>query len=201
MLVFSSIILAAGWYCNLNSHPQVSVPHPPVDTAATQWHKRILSDSSSELEDQTASSYQGCISKASARKWIGYFPSERLWASFNFHRWTSLGVSLSEAYPTQYCCNLRARHPQVRVQIRRQAEALQPPRDLIPRQVEAGRPPKNWVPRQAEACRLPGTPGLGGSLSRLRHDNLSRTRSLGRSRQVDLLGPLDWSWASPRSPV
>ena len=35
---------------------------------------------------------------------------------------TSLGVRLFEAYPTQYCCNLRARHPRVRVQIPRQAE-------------------------------------------------------------------------------
>ena len=76
-LVFCRIILIAGWYCNLKSHPQASVPHPPVDTVATQWHKRILSDFSLELEGRTASSYQGCISKASAGKWIGYFPSER----------------------------------------------------------------------------------------------------------------------------
>ena len=41
----------------------------------------------------------------------------------------------------------------------------------------------------------------GRSPSRLRRDNLSRTRSLGKSRQVDLLGPPDWSWASPRSPA
>jgi len=40
--------------------------------------------------------------------------------SFDFHGWTSLGVSLSEAYPTQNCCNLRARRPRVRVQIPRQ---------------------------------------------------------------------------------
>ena len=33
------------------------------------------------------------------------------------------GWSISEAYPTQYCCNLRVRHPRVRVQILRQAEA------------------------------------------------------------------------------
>ena len=39
--------------------------------------------------------------------------------SFDFYGWTSLGVSLSEAYPTQNCCNLRAG---VRVQITRQAE-------------------------------------------------------------------------------
>ena len=32
-------------------------------------------------------------------------------ASFNFNGWTSLGVSHFEAYPTQYCCNLRARCP------------------------------------------------------------------------------------------
>ena len=29
-----------------------------------------------ELEDQTASRYQGCISRASVGKWIGYFPSK-----------------------------------------------------------------------------------------------------------------------------
>ena len=50
-LVFCRIIVAAGWYCNLNSHPQASVPCPPEDTVATQWHKIILSDFSLELED------------------------------------------------------------------------------------------------------------------------------------------------------
>ena len=79
-----------------------------------QWHKRILSNFSLDLEDQIASSYQGCILSASVKKWIGYFPSERQWwqggkekrkkkkkASFNFHGWTSLGESLFEAlsYP------------------------------------------------------------------------------------------------------
>ena len=61
--VFCRIILTAGWYCNLNSHPQASVPCPPKDTMAMQWCKRILSDFSLELEDQTASSCQGCISR------------------------------------------------------------------------------------------------------------------------------------------
>ena len=42
---------------------------------------------------------------------------------FYFYEWTSLEVSLFEAYPIQNCCNLRARHPLVRVQIPRQAEA------------------------------------------------------------------------------
>ena len=28
------------------------------------------------LEDQTASSYQGCILRASVENWIGYFPSK-----------------------------------------------------------------------------------------------------------------------------
>ena len=32
-------------------------------------------------------------------------------------------MSLSKDYPTQYCCNLRAGHPRVRVQIPRQIEA------------------------------------------------------------------------------
>ena len=44
-------------------------------------------------------------------------------------------------------------------------------------------------------------PWTGECPSRMRHDNLSRTRSLGRWRQDDLLGPSDWSWASPRSPA
>ena len=110
-------------------------------------------------------------------------------------------MSLSKAYPTQNCCNLRARRPWVRVQIPRQAEAWQPPRDRIPRQVEAWQPPENWVPGQVEAWWPPGTPGTSGSPSRSRPDNISRTRSLGRSRCDDLLGPPDWSWASPRSPV
>ena len=43
-------------------------------------------------------------------------------------------------------------------------------------------------------------PWTGGSLSRLRCDSFPRTRSLGRLKQVDLLGPLDWSWATPSSP-
>ena len=72
-LVFCRIILIAGWYYNLKFHPQASIPRPPVDTVAMQWHKRISSDSSLELEGRTASSYQGCISRASAGKWIGYF--------------------------------------------------------------------------------------------------------------------------------
>ena len=42
-------------------------------------------------------------------------------------------------------------------------------------------------------------PWNGGSLSRLRHDNILRTRSLGRLRQVNVLGPPAWIWASPRS--
>ena len=75
-LVFCGISLAAGWYCNLNSHPQASVPCLPEDTVVTQWHKRILSNFSLELEDQAASSYQACISRASVEKWFGYFPSK-----------------------------------------------------------------------------------------------------------------------------
>ena len=53
-------------------------------------------------------------------------------------------------------------------------------------------------PRAGQGMTTSWDPWTGGSLNRLRSDNLSRTRSLGRSRQVDLLGPLDWSWASPR---
>jgi len=99
------------------------------------------------------------------------------------------------------CCNPRARRPRVWVQIPRQAEAWHPPRDRSPGQVEAWRSPENWIPGQLEPWQPPETPGTRGSPSRLTHDNLSRTRSLGRSRRDDLLGPPDWSWASPRSPV
>ena len=52
----------------------MSVPCPPEDTVAMQWHKRILSDFSLGFEDRTASSYQECISRASVRKWIGISP-------------------------------------------------------------------------------------------------------------------------------
>ena len=138
---------------------------------AKPWHKRILSDFL-ELEDWTASSYQGCISGASGsglaishrkdsddreekkkekKKLIGFLL---------FYWWTSLGVSVFKAYPTQYCCNLRARCPQVRLQISRQAEAWQPPGDQIPRQVEAGQSPEIWVPGRVEVCRSLETPGL-----------------------------------------
>ena len=61
--------------CNLHPHPQPSVPCPPGDTVATQRRRRILSNFS--LEDRTASSYQGCISRVSVRKWIVYFSPER----------------------------------------------------------------------------------------------------------------------------
>ena len=39
------------------------------------------------------------------------------------YRWTSLGVNLSEMYPTKFYCNLRARLLLVRVQIPRQVDA------------------------------------------------------------------------------
>ena len=98
-------------------------------------HKGILSDFSLELGDQTASSYLGCI--------LGHLSGSGLVTShlkdsddreekkkekklielLLFYWWTSLELSLSEAYPTQYCCNLRARRPQIRLQISRQAEA------------------------------------------------------------------------------
>ena len=77
-LAFCRSSLAEGWYCNLSSHHQASVPCPPEGTMDTKGHKRILSNFSLELEDQTASSYQGCISRASIWKWIGYFPSEKV---------------------------------------------------------------------------------------------------------------------------
>ena len=50
-LVFCRISLAAGWYYNLNSYLQASVPCPLEDTVAMQWHKRILSNFYLGLED------------------------------------------------------------------------------------------------------------------------------------------------------
>ena len=76
-MVNGIVSLISLWYCNLNSHPLASVPCSPEDTVASQWHKRILSDFSLELEDRTAFSYQGCISRVSAGKWIGYLQPER----------------------------------------------------------------------------------------------------------------------------
>ena len=96
-------------------------------------------------------------------------------------------MSLSEAYPTQYCCNLGARHPRVRVQIARQVEAHQPLGDQIPGQVKACWPLRVNL--------------LGPLDEQIPNDDLLGTRSLGRSRQVDLLGPLGWSWVSPTSPA
>ena len=44
-------------------------------------------------------------------------------------------------------------------------------------------------------------PWISRSPNRLRYDNFPGARSLGKSRQVDLLGPPDWSWVSTRSPA
>ena len=104
------------------------------------------------------------------------------------------------SYPVLLQPESNLRCPQVRVQIPRQAEAWQPAGDRIPKQVEVWWPPKNWVPGQVKVWMTSWDPWTGRSPSRLRCDNLSMTRSLDRSRQVDLLGPRDWSWASPRSP-
>ena len=60
-----------------------------------------------------------------------------------------------------------------------------------PQAGRGGHLPENWVPGQVKACRLSGT---SRPLSRLRCDNLSRTRSLGRLRHVELLGP--WAGGS-----
>ena len=80
-----------------------------------------------------------------------------------FYGWTSLGVSLFKVYPTKYCWNLRARRPQVSVQIPKHVETWQPPGDWIPRQIKAGQPPENWIPGQVEAYWPPGTPGMADS--------------------------------------
>ena len=84
-------------------------------------------------------------------------------ATFYSHGWTSLEVSLSEAYPIQYCCNLRARSPWVRVQIPQASWGMTVSWKSNP-----------WAGQGMSASWDPWT---GGSLSRLRCDNLSRIRS------------------------
>jgi len=95
-------------------------------------------------------------------------------------------VSLSEAYPTQYCCNLRAGHPE---------SGCRSPGRL--RHVGLQRIDSLGRSRHVDLL----GPQAGGSPSKLRHANLPGSRSLGRSRQVDLLGSPGWSWASQRSPA
>ena len=128
-------VLAAEWYCNLNSHPQASIPCPPEDTVTMQWHKRILATSPQSqrieqlpvIKDASQGHLLGCglvishLKDSDDREEKKKEKNEQ--ASFSSHGWISLGVSLFEAYPTQYYCNLRARHPWVKVKIPRQAEA------------------------------------------------------------------------------
>ena len=94
-------------------------------------------------------------------------------------------------------------------QIPERTEAWQASRSQIPRQVEECWPSGTPGLADPQACwgvttsqgpdpwtdrgRLTSwDPQASGSLSRLRHDNLPGTRSLGRSRQVDLLGFPVW---------
>lgn len=77
-------------------------------------------------------------------------------------------MSLSGAYPTQYCCHLRVRRPRVRVQIPRQAEhdslleiesPGRPRQVVLPRIRSLGRSRRDhllgpldwWIPEQVEA--------------------------------------------------
>ena len=53
-------------------------------------------------------------------------------------------------------------------------------------------------PWEDQAMSILWDPWSGRSPSRLRNDKLPRTRSLNRSRQLDLLESLGWSWVSPR---
>ena len=90
---------------------------------------------------------------------------------------------LFEAYPTQYCGNLRARRPWVRCRSpgRLKCDSLL--------EIES--------PGRSRRDDLLGPLGLAIP-KRLRPDNLSRTRSLGRSRRDDLLGPPGWSLGIPK---
>ena len=183
---------------------------------ATQWHKRILSDSSLELEELTTSSYQGCISREYVGKWIHYFLSERQWCQRGkekkkknligllFYGLTSLGVSLSEAYPTQYCFN---REPGISWSVGRSPGW----------NVTASWRMNPWAgqsrsvfwklgPWAGQGMSTSWDSWTGGSPTRLRHDKLLRARSLGRSTSWDLqtgipclqgLQPDQW-WAGLR---
>ena len=114
-----------------------------------------------------------------------------------FYWWTSLGVSLSKAYPTQYYCNLRARHPRsgCRSPGRLRCDSLleiESPGRL--RQVGLLRFGSLGRSRNVDLLR----PLAWQIPSRFRHVNLLQTEFLGRST---CLGHLDWSWASLKSPV
>ena len=81
-------------------------------------------------------------------------------------------MSLSEAYPTQYCCNLRAGGPQVRVKIPGKLR-----HDSLLEMESPGMSRRDGLQRI-------------GSLGRSRRDGLPRIGSLGRSMRDNLLGPL-----------
>ena len=97
-------------------------------------------------------------------------------------------MTLSETYPTQYCCNLRAGLP---------GSGCRPPgrlrHDSLLEIKSLGRSRHVNLQIIGPLGRLRHVDLLGHwtgrSLSRLRYDNIPETRSLGRSRQVDLLGP------------
>ena len=80
---------------------------------ATQWQKRILSDFL-VIKDASHGHLRGSgllISYLKDNHERKENKKKKLIGLLQFPWVTSLGVSLSEAYPTQYCCNLRARHP------------------------------------------------------------------------------------------
>ena len=172
-LVFCRISLAAGWYCNLNSHPQVSVPCPPKGTMVMQWYKIILSDFSLGVEDQIASSYPGHMSlhlksicwgvdwlfliwktamtarkRKKKKKLIGLllFPFVDFLRDESF--WKLFYPVLLQ--PESQTSLDQVAYPQAGWDVTASWR-------LNPR---AGRPPKHWVPGQVKACWPPGTPGL-----------------------------------------
>ena len=166
---------------------------------ATQWHKRILSDFSLELEDQTASGYQGCISRTSVGKWIGYFPSERQWWQGGKQRkktnrlllFLLLDILRGESFwSLSYPVLLQ---PESWASLGQDADPqagwgviaswrLNPWAGCMSASWELG----PWAGRGVMTSWDPWT---GGSPSRLRHDNLSRTRSLGTSRRLTSWDP------------
>ena len=133
-----------------------------------QWHKRILSDFSLGFEDRTASSYQECISRASVRKWVGYFPSERQWWQGGKEKKKNLiGLFLFPRVDFLKGESFWSLSYPVLLQPESQASLDQ-----------GADPQAGWgVTASWRSIKCPGRLRIG---------------SLGKSRHIELLGPLDW---------
>ena len=198
-LVFCRISLAAGSYCNLNFHTQARVPYP-WGYHGQAMAQRILSNFSLRLEDWTASGYlkgasQGCLlgsglvisylkkdsddREGKKKKRVGLL----LFLRVDFLRGESFwNVSYqvllqpeSQASPGQ------GADPQTGWDM----TASWRSNPQAGRGMSASQKLGPWAGRDMSTS---WNPWIGRSLSRLRCDNLPGTRSLGRLRQINLLG-------------